>query len=239
MSFVEEIKNQKSIAWLIDPDKVNFEELTAKAESFVSKGLQYIFIGGSFVYDYVSLQKLLKHLKKFPVKTVLFPGSPMQLVEGADVLLFLSVISSRNPYFLIDAHVQAAPQVEKLAKQGTEIVPTGYLVYDSGKQTAVHYVTRHQGLPPDKTELSVYTVLAGKYLGLQVFYFDAGSGAETSVPTKIIESIRKKLPEVPIIVGGGIQDEAKIKELHRAGANLVVIGNAIEQADAEVFNNFR
>ncbi len=234
MSFVEEIKNKKTLAWLIDPDKTN--DLQEKTRKFVAKGLKYVFIGGSFVYDYASLKDTLSVLSEFPVTKVLFPGSPLQLIDGVDILLFLSVISSRNPYFLIDAHIQAAPHVELLEKQGTEIVPTGYMVFDSGRQTAVHYITQHRGLPADKPELSVYTALAGNFLGLKVFYLDAGSGANYPIAANIVMEIRKKLPEIPIIVGGGVRNVEKIRELHRAGANLVVVGNALENVESDLFD---
>ena len=225
MNLYNNLRKEKTIALLLDPDKADFLNYDV-LKKFKSAGLKYVLIGGSFVSENNVAYEVLN---KFNLKKILFPGSVMQLNANIDAILLLSVVSSRNPYYLFDAHFQAAPVLEKLNNKGIEIISTAYMVYDSGKQTSVHYITQSVGLPMDKIDLSVYTALAASFIGMKLIYLDAGSGAEKYVPIEIVSAIRKKLPKTPIFVGGGIKNLGTVKNMLNAGANVVVVGTYAEQ----------
>lgn len=156
---------------------------------------------------------------------ILFPGNPLHIEPSADAILFLSLISGRNPEFLIGQHVIAAPL---LKKSGLEILPTGYMLVDSGAQTTVSYISGTMPLPHDKPSVAACTAMAGEMLGLQLMYLDAGSGARRPVSPEMIAAVRSVI-EIPIIVGGGINSGEKAYQALKAGADMIVVGNGIEQ----------
>ncbi|ERM83423.1 hypothetical protein P872_03325 [Rhodonellum psychrophilum GCM71 = DSM 17998] len=218
---------KKAVAWLIDPDKVkSTESLKNQIKEAIRLDLDFFFVGGSLIQENSidSIVGLIKSLTT-EIPVVIFPGNVIQFSEKADGLLFLSLISGRNPEFLIGQHVTIAPL---LMKTKVEILPTGYLLIDSGAPTSVQYISQTIPLPNTKPDLSVATAFAGHLLGLQYFYVDAGSGAKNPVSSKIIHALKKHIP-APLIVGGGLNSLPKVKEAFTSGADLVVIGNGAEK----------
>ncbi|MCS7028448.1 MAG: geranylgeranylglyceryl/heptaprenylglyceryl phosphate synthase [Bacteroidia bacterium] len=213
----------KQLAWLIDPDKVDFlEQIPELADC---AGIDYFFVGGSLLKN-AFLQELVRFLKQHTnIPVILFPGNTLQLVPNVDAVLFLSLISGRNPEFLIGQHVVAAPLVYHYQ---IPTISVGYILVDSGKPTSVSYLSHTIPIPANKIDIITATALAGQYLGLQNIYLEAGSGAQYSVNPAIVQQL-KEVVSVPIWVGGGIQSPEKMCELFEAGANLVVIGTAFEQ----------
>jgi phosphoglycerol geranylgeranyltransferase len=218
---------RKGVALLVDPDKQSsLRDLHALCKREGLSPPDLLFIGGSFISTGQVSNTLEVLTKYFPsIPKVLFPGNAMQLSEKADAILFLSLISGRNPDLLIGQHVLAAPQ---LSRSKLEVLPTGYLMIEGGKLTSAHYVSQSIPIPRDKPELALATAMAGKFLGLRYFYLEAGSGAVHPVPAEMIASLKKKLA-VPIIVGGGLNSLLKAKEACKAGADLIVVGNEAEK----------
>jgi phosphoglycerol geranylgeranyltransferase len=159
------------------------------------------------------------------IPVILFPGSPSQITKYADALLYLSLISGRNPELLIGQHVISAPFVKQ---SGLEIISTGYMVVDGGAPTTVSYISNASPLPSDKNEIAMCTAMAGEMLGMKVIYMDAGSGAKRSITENMIHAVAQQI-SVPLIVGGGITDPEKAYRNCKAGADVIVIGNAIEK----------
>lgn len=215
--------DRKGFAWLIDPDDVNiskvFEDRLLEA---ISLKVDFIFLGGSLIQQN-SINEIIRFIKKTAenIPVVLFPGNSLQFSPMADAILFLSLISGRNPDLLIGQHVSVAPLLEK---SKVEVLPTGYMLVDGGKTTSVHYISQTIPLPNHHPELAAATALAGKYLGMRYFYLDAGSGAPNPVSTELIKEVKEKTM-APLIVGGGLTSLDKIKTAYHAGADLVVIGN--------------
>jgi phosphoglycerol geranylgeranyltransferase len=213
-----------AIAVLVDPEKfVKYDNLSFLKKLKIAQP-DFIFIGGSTVTrkDFVACIEILSANCKFPL--VIFPGASHQIHEKADALLFLSLISGRNPDFLIGHHIQAADELENM---DIEIIPTSYLLIDGGKKTSVEYVSQTTPIPNDQAEIARKIALAGKFQGKKITYLDCGSGANQTVAVKMIQQV--KSIGLPLIVGGGIRSIEKIQELHNAGANVVVIGNKIEE----------
>lgn len=223
------LNGKKELVWLIDPDKISHQTLPQQIQTYVSLGLKTLFIGGSFLTSY-GIEGLIREIKRLSpgLQTVLFPGSILQVVPEGDALLFLSVVSSRNPDYLFGYHFQVAPILEQAS---LEIIPTAYILLDTGKQTTAHFITNSRGIPVEKSELVAYTALAAHYLGMQVIYIDGGSGAPMSATQDIVQAVKEKLPNVPLIVGGGIQSPHTMEELFRAGADILVFGT-IEEKEA-------
>lgn len=218
-------KNQKSFAVLVDPDKATPARLANLLETMQDAQVDYVFVGGSLVVSN-RLDETVLHLKKASrLPIILFPGSPSQLSKHADGLLYLSLISGRNPELLIGQHVLSAAAVRQ---SGLEILPTGYMVIDGGAPTTVSYISNTAPLPADKSEIALCTAMAGEMLGLKLIYMDAGSGAKRPISENMIEEVAAAI-EIPLIVGGGIKDPEKAYRNARAGADLIVVGNAIEQ----------
>lgn len=218
----------KGLALLIDPEKMDRHDFWLKqAEKYLTFPLDYFFVGGSLVNPekLAICVKKIKQVNGGGVPVVLFPGSAMQISEEADAILFLSLISGRNPELLIGQHVLAAPA---LFRSGLEILPTGYMLVNGGRPTSVEYISQTIPIPRDKEDLAVATALAGKFLGLSLFYLDAGSGAHLPVPGEMIRAVRD-CTGYPLIVGGGINSLSKAQNAWEAGADLIVIGNGAEQ----------
>ncbi|MEY3432798.1 MAG: hypothetical protein RL131_734 [Bacteroidota bacterium] len=217
--------NKKSLAVLIDPDKTSISQADALLENCTLAEVDLIFVGGSLVVS-DHLEQLVQHIKKeCDIPVVLFPGSPSQVTPYADALLYLSLISGRNPELLIGQHVISAPQVRK---SGLEILSTGYMVIDGGAPTTVSYISNASPIPADKNEIAVCTAMAGEMLGMKLIYMDAGSGAKKPISESMIQSVASQI-QIPLIVGGGIRDAEKAYLNCKAGADIIVVGNAIEK----------
>lgn len=216
---------QKSFALLLDPDHFDAKkdiELIRRSEAH---GVHYIFIGGSLVQS-SELDEMIRQLKtitKIPV--VLFPGSVLQVSPEADAIFFLSLISGRNPELLIGNHVIAAPYVRKAR---LEVIPTGYMLIDSGRQTTASYMSHTLPIPHNKPDIAQCTAIAGEMLGLKVMYMDGGSGAKETISPEMIYAVSLAV-QTPIIVGGGIRDKATALKILNAGADIIVVGNALER----------
>lgn len=216
---------KKSFAVLIDPDKVDDDILEQLIALSITAKVDYFLVGGSLVISNY-LDECLQLIKRnCNIPTVLFPGSPSQVSKYADALLYLSLISGRNPELLIGQHVVSAPFVKK---SGLEIMSTGYMVVDGGAPTTVSYISNASPLPSDKNEIAVCTAMAGEMLGMSLIYMDAGSGAKRPITESMIEKVSQAI-EVPLIIGGGITTPEKAYLNCKAGADVIVVGNAIEK----------
>jgi putative glycerol-1-phosphate prenyltransferase len=218
-------QKKKSFAVLIDPDKTDHNSLEKLIALGITAKVDYWFVGGSLVVSN-HLEQLVVDLKtKSNIPVILFPGSPTQVTPRADALLYLSLISGRNPELLIGQHVLSAPAVKQ---SGLEILSTGYMVIDGGAPTTVSYISNATPIPSNKNEIALCTALAGEMLGMKLIYMDAGSGAQKPIPAAMIQAVAAQIT-VPLLVGGGITTPAKAAENCKAGANLIVVGNAIEK----------
>lgn len=219
-------KGKKSIAVLIDPDKVEEPSKLLHLINLASENcVDFFFVGGSLVTT-TNLSEVIKKIKEnVRIPVILFPGNSIQIDSSADALLFLSLISGRNPELLIGQHVIAAPI---LRNTKLEVIPTGYMLINSGRVTSVAYISNTTPIPDDKYSLAACTAMAGEMLGLQSIYLDAGSGAEKEISAKMIASVRKAV-NIPLIVGGGLNTAQKAFTALEAGADMIVIGNALEK----------
>ena len=216
---------RKQFAVLIDPDKVNSRITQQIAELAADAGVDYFFIGGSLVVNN-SMDDCIEVLQKYSnIPTVLFPGHPVQLSYQADAILFLSLISGRNPDLLIGQHVIAAPL---LKKSDLEVIPTGYMLIDGGAPTSVSYMSNTTPIPGNKPDIAVCTALAGEMLGQRLIYMDAGSGASRAISEEMIKAVSEAI-SIPLVIGGGIRCGQSAYEAVAAGADIVVVGNAIEK----------
>lgn len=213
------------MAVLLDPDKVSQDGLSVLLTQTKQYAVDLFLVGGSLVTDYAHKEVIASIRQHTDIPVVLFPGNPLHIEPSADAILLLSLISGRNPEFLIGQHVIAAPL---LKRSGLEILPTGYMLVDSGTQTTVSYISGTTPLPHDKPDVAACTAMAGEMLGLQLLYLDAGSGARWPVPAAMIAAVRAAV-DTPIIVGGGINSGEKAYNALKAGADVIVVGNGIEQ----------
>ncbi|WP_417853930.1 geranylgeranylglyceryl/heptaprenylglyceryl phosphate synthase [Xanthomarina gelatinilytica] len=221
-------KSEKLLAVLIDPDKMTIK----MASQFIGKINQslatHIFVGGSTVADFAT-EKLVSEIKKHThLPIILFPGDVSQITGQADALLFLSLISGRNPEYLIGKQVAS---VSKLRQMHLEVIPTGYLLIENGKETAVQKVTGTEPMSKDSVQDIVDTAKAGELLGMKLIYLEAGSGALNPIDSTIINNVKKEI-SLPLIVGGGIRTKKQLEEAYNSGADLVVIGTAFEDNEA-------
>jgi len=219
---------KKSFAVLLDPDKLTKESCKKMIQLGNENQIDYFFVGGSLLTD-DSLTSIVNQIKaESSIPVILFPGSNNQICKDADAILLLSLISGRNAEALIGQHVIAAPL---LKRSGLEILPTGYMLIDSGKQTTVSYISNTTPIPADKPAIAACTAMAGEQLGLKLIYLDGGSGALNPVSGELIHLVRQSV-DIPIIVGGGINSKEKARTALEAGANLIVVGNGIEKNPA-------
>ena len=217
-------EDKKQFVVLIDPDKYNTRQLIDLVGMAAKSMVSYLFVGGSLLSD-DNLDSTLNVIKDHcDIPVIIFPGEIMQINSRADGILLLSLISGRNADLLIGKHVIAAPY---LKKSGLEILPTGYMLIDSGRPTTASYMSNSLPIPSDKDEIAVSTAIAGTMLGLKLIYMDGGSGAQNAIPLSMIEKVKKNI-EVPLIVGGGIRTPEDAADRFRAGADIIVVGNAIE-----------
>lgn len=228
------INNRKLLAVLLDPDKIVWDQLAVIVGQIVASPATHILVGGSVVLT-DRIDELIAAIKKnCSLPVILFPGNPSQISVHADGILFLSLISGRNPDFLIGHHVNA---VEKLRETTLEIIPTGYILIDGGCDTAVCTVSQTEPLPRNDYEFAVTTAQAGEMLGNKLIYLEAGSGAKWSVPAETINRVSSGI-DIPLIVGGGITSFNGIRDAYDNGADMVVIGTAFEN-DINFFNQQR
>jgi putative glycerol-1-phosphate prenyltransferase len=228
MSIYENIlknKDRKSFAVLIDPDKYMPLELDRVVSSALESSVDLILVGGSLLtYDH--LDETLQAIKgKVDIPVILFPGSMLQLNEKADGVLLLSLISGRNADLLIGKHVIAAPY---LKNSSLEILSTGYMLIESGPITTAQYISNTIPIPRLKDDIAICTAMAGEMLGLRLIYMDAGSGAEMPVPPSMISKVKENIT-LPLIIGGGIRTPEQALASCKAGADVIVVGNAIEK----------
>lgn len=218
-------EGNKLFSLLIDPDDTSGKGVESTAIAAAKAGVDLLFVGGSLLVNdrLFDTVQIIKANCDIPV--VLFPGDNMQVVPNADAILLLSVISGRNAEMLIGKHVVAAP---KLKNSGLEIIPTGYMLIDSGKPTTASYMSNTNPIPHDKDDIAACTAMAGEMLGLKTIFMDGGSGAQNAVSTSMIKRVSDHV-DVPIIVGGGLKTPEMAKERFEAGATVVVVGNAIEK----------
>lgn len=215
----------KKFVVLIDPDKVRLKNVGKVLELAANSKVDYFFIGGSLVVNNM-LDQCLESIKKIcNIPMILFPGNAFQLSYRADGLLLLSLISGRNAELLIGKHVVVAPYL-KLSP--LELLPTGYMLIDGGVQTTVSYMSNTIPIPSDKDDIAVCTAMAGEMLGLRMMYMDAGSGAKQPISESMIEAVSGAL-QIPLIVGGGIKTPEKALANVKAGADVIVVGDAIEK----------
>ncbi|WP_298556545.1 geranylgeranylglyceryl/heptaprenylglyceryl phosphate synthase [uncultured Algibacter sp.] len=227
-------KGEKLLAVLIDPDKFSIENTFSFIEKVNASVATHIFVGGSIV-DEGATNYLVSEIKKHTnLPIVLFPGDVSQITDKADALLFLSLLSGRNSEYLIGKHVEA---VSKLRNTNLEVVPTGYILIESGKETAVEKVTNTKPLNRENIQYIMDTAQAGQLLGMKLIYLEAGSGATTPLTKNIISSVKQELG-IPLVVGGGIRSKVQLDNAYDAGADLVVIGTAFED-DESFFDNLR
>jgi len=227
-------KEEKLLAVLIDPDKMVIENTSDFIKKVNQSIATHIFVGGSTVDDFKTELLVLKIKKHTNLPVVLFPGDVTQITENADALLFLSLISGRNSDYLIGKHVEA---VSRLREMSLEILPTGYILIESGKETAVEKVTATKPLARQEVQYIVNTAKAGELLGMKLIYLEAGSGAKQPVSESIISAVKREL-QIPLIVGGGIRSKKQLDEAYNFGADLVVIGTAFEESES-FFNKLK
>lgn len=218
-------RGQKSFAVLVDPDKVDRPRIAEISRMATEAGVDYLLVGGSLVVTNHLDAVVQQFRQECDIPLILFPGSPSQISSLADALLYLSLISGRNAELLIGQHVISAPVVRQ---SGLEIISTGYMVIDGGAPTTVSYISNANPIPADKNEIAVCTAMAGEMLGMKLIYMDAGSGARRPISESMIAAVAQHV-SIPIFVGGGITDPEKAYRNCKAGADLIVVGNAVEK----------
>ncbi|MFV8324333.1 geranylgeranylglyceryl/heptaprenylglyceryl phosphate synthase [Flavobacterium sp. ZS1P14] len=218
-------ENKKLLAILLDPDKVVLENLDHLISKINHSPATHIFIGGSLVTINIIDELIIRLKQQIKLPIVLFPGNPSQISTEADAILFLSLISGRNPDYLIEHQVKAAPILKQTQ---LEIISTGYILIESGNETAVARVSETKPLDRNNTDYVIQTAQAGEMLGNKLIYLEAGSGAKLAVPLEMIKKVAQNI-EIPLLVGGGIVDLQGIQNAYNAGAHLVVIGTAFEK----------
>ena len=245
MSIYKEIfdskKNKsKLFALLVDPDKQDNDDLLSLIEKSIKAKVDLFFIGGSLLMD-DKLEECITTIKsKSDIPVILFPGNSMQISNKADAILFLSLISGRNPHTLIGQQVISAPI---LKQTNLEIISTGYMLIESGEATTASYMSNTTPIPHAKHNIATATAIAGEMLGLKLIFLDGGSGAKQAISTKMISSVSSQI-DIPLIVGGGIRSAEKAIENCAAGADIIVVGNAIEKENgliaeiAQAIHNF-
>lgn len=215
--------NNKLFALLIDPDQHTSESLINLSKSAEKSKVDLILVGGSLLHnDINNTFELIK--KNSSIPTLLFPGNLLQITNKADGILLLSLISGRNPDLLIGNHVIASAQIKR---SKLEVLPTGYILIEGGKSTSVEYMSNTKPIPAEKIDIAIATAMAGEMLGLKYIYLEAGSGAKISVNTKMIKGVKENT-NIPLIVGGGIKTPEDVKNTLISGADIIVVGNAIE-----------
>lgn len=227
-------QGKKLLAVLIDPEKIELHTLATFFEKIHQSVATHIFVGGSTDSQQQTDTVVAAIKKQTQLPVLLFPGDHQQITNMADGILFLSLLSGRNPKYLIEQQIAAVPHLQSSA---LEVIPTGYLLIDGGNETAVQRVSQTQPIPQSEIDLIVHTALAGTYLGKKLIYLEAGSGAIHPVNNTIINKVAQQL-QVPLIVGGGIRNKTQLQAAFQSGADLVVIGTAFEK-EATFLNDLK
>ena len=218
-------KGEKLLAILLDPDKLTIDEIPNTIIKINQNKVDFIFVGGSTVSEGIT-DKFVKEIKEFTqIPIVLFPGDFEQVTDHADALLFLSLLSGRNAEYLIGQQIKS---VEKIQKSSLEIISTGYILIDGGVKTSVEKVSKTTPILQSNIKEITNTAIAGEYLGKQLIYLEAGSGATEAVSHKIINEVANSI-KIPLIVGGGIRTKKQLQIAYENGADLIVIGTAFEE----------
>ena len=216
--------NEKQLAILIDPGKYGVDCLVNLLQIMQQKPPHYILVGGSTTSS--SMDETINLIRQYlDVPVILFPGNASQFTPKADALMYLSLISGRNPDYLIGQHVLSSISIKK---SGLKVVPVGYMLIESGRMTSVEYISNTKPIPSNKSEIAVCTAVAGELLGMQSIYLEAGSGADRPVPAEMIKAVKKNI-SIPLIVGGGIRTVEALKNAYASGADVVVVGNILEE----------
>lgn len=218
-------ERRKCFGVLIDPEASNLVHLDQIATLSEQAAIDFFLIGGSLLLEEAMDESLTRLREVTDLPLILFPGDQMQVSSKADAILLLSLISGRNPEMLIGHHVSAAPRIKR---SGLEVIPTGYMLIDGGRPTSVQYMSGTMPIPNDKPDIAACTALAGEQLGLKLTYLDAGSGAQEQVSDEMLNAV-SALTDNPIICGGGIRTAESVYRKGRAGADVIVVGNAIEK----------
>lgn len=218
--------SRKKLALLIDPEKNHTStDLAPILERLSALKPDFIFVGGSTV-SHEQMDRCLKHLKAHTnIPLIIFPGSHEQINDQADGILYLSLLSGRNPDYLIGQQVRSAKSLKDME---IETISTAYLLVDGGKNSSVAYVSQTSPIPNDQVSIAVNTAVAGQLLGFGCVFMDAGSGALNSVSTEMIGAVKEEI-DIPLIIGGGLKSISDIENAYEAGADVVVIGNKIEE----------
>lgn len=224
-------QNRKLTAVLIDPDKAEDKHLDHLLKCAHEAGVDLLLLGGSLISRY-QLDNVAKSIKlRTTLPVILFPGHAMQLTTEVDAILFLSLISGRNPEFLIGQHVQAAPLIQQM---NLEILSTGYILIDGGQVSTTSYITQTIPIPAAKSEIAVATALAGQMLGMHMIYLEAGSGAQFTLPEELVTAVVNNV-HIPVWCGGGIDHPEKAFRMAKAGSDILVFGNIFEK-DTSLMN---
>ena len=219
------LKGKKLLAVLLDPDKLDLSQVSETVININQSKVDFIFVGGSTVKNGIT-DRFVKELKKITkIPLVLFPGDYSQITKNADAVLFLSLLSGRNPEYLIEQQIKSVPL---LKNSNLEIIPTGYILADGGVETAVQRVSKTQPISQRNINEIVQTACAGMYLGNKLIYLEAGSGAKDSVKPEIVRAVKENI-NIPLIVGGGIRTNKQLEEIYYNGADLIVVGTAFEE----------
>ena len=226
--------NKKLLAILLDPDKIKLADIPNTIHKINKSSANLIFIGGSLLFKNIldKFVKIAKENTELPI--LLFPGSAMQITNNADGILFLQLISGRNPEYLISNQVIAAPLLKQTS---LEVISTGYLLIESGRETTASYISNTKPIPTHKPEIAMATAMAGEYIGNKLIYMDGGSGALNPIPTDVIKKVANNI-DIPIIIGGGLRTKKAIQNAYNAGATVVVVGTAFENDDSILENLF-
>lgn len=224
--------NKKLLAVLLDPDKLELANIPTTLQKINESNVHLIFVGGSLLFSNLFNEFVANVKENTTLPILLFPSSAIQISNKADGILFLQLISGRNPEYLISNQVIAAPL---LKQSNLEVISTGYMLIESGRETTASYISNTKPIPAHKPEIAMATAMAGAYIGNKLIYLDGGSGALNPVPPQMIKMVAKNI-EKPIIVGGGLKSKKAIQEAFDAGASIVVIGTAFEN-DNTIFEN--
>lgn len=222
-----EIRNRRGCGFLVllDPDRKSTSDLIKLVKDYDKAGVDAFLFGSSIMIAGKFETKLAEVKKATEKPVIIFPASSSNVCAGADAILYLSLISGRNPNLLIEEHVKSAPTIKAM---GLETIPTGYMLIESGILTSVSYLSHTLPIPRDKPEIACAHALAGQYLGMKLIYLEAGSGAMYPVPTDMVTRVSEYI-DIPVIVGGGITDTDYARELAKAGASMVIVGNSLER----------
>ena len=226
-NYLEKVINEKGAAYvvLIDPDRKNESSLEARVESANQNNVDVLFVGGSLMMDGKCNDRVRRIKEVSTIPVVFFPGGVSQLNSHYDAMLFMSVISGRNPHYLIGEQTIAAPLVKDL---GIETIPTGYMLLDGGAGSTVEIMSGTRPIPMNRSDVAVAHALAGQYLGMKLIYLEAGSGAKEPVSESLVRQVHEAV-DVPLIVGGGIRTPEMAGERVKAGASIIVTGTVIEE----------